>query len=188
MPETGFVLTGPDELSLTEAILQTGAVLIPDLHYPDDRPVQIGDLQSFGENRKHTRLFFVLHPTFQEEPLEMREIVKDGKPSWYVGQRNGGPAITLLFCVTFERNHKKFISEGSVHHYHSYWYRNLEVNRPASTPLKEFYGKIVAHLKLNARKQKVGKRNYWIGEATGSELAREELQLGFGPEGAASQP
>jgi hypothetical protein len=165
-----------------------GAVLVPDLHYPNDRPVKIGDLQSFNENRNHTRLFFLLHPTFQEEPLEMREIVRDGKPSWYVGQRNGGPAITVLFCPVFERNDTKFISEGSVHHYPSYWYRNLEVNQPASPTLKQVYRKIVAHLKLNARQQKVGKRNYWIGNATASALAREELQLAFGPEGAASQP
>jgi hypothetical protein len=183
MPEIGFVLTGSDELALTQEILKMGAVLVPDLHYPSDCPVQIRDLQSFGENRKHTRLFFVLHPTFQEEPLEMREIFKDGKPSWYVGQRNGGPAITLLFCVTFERNDKKFISEGSVHHYPSYLYRNLKVNRPASTPLKEFFAKLAAHLKSIARKHNVGKRTYWIGEATDSELASKELQLGFGPEG-----
>jgi hypothetical protein len=70
-----------------------------------------------------------------------------------------------------------------VHHYPSYLYRNLKVNRPASTPLKEFFAKIAAHLKSIARKQNVGKRIYWIGEATDSELASKELQLGFGPEG-----
>lgn len=91
MPETGFVLSGSDELVLTQEILKMGAVIVPDLHYPNDRPIQISDLPSFGENRKHTRLFFVLHPTFQEEPLEMREIVRDGRPSWYVGPRSGGP-------------------------------------------------------------------------------------------------
>jgi hypothetical protein len=41
MPETGFVLTGFDELALTQEILKMGAVLVPDLRYPDDRPVQI---------------------------------------------------------------------------------------------------------------------------------------------------
>jgi hypothetical protein len=187
MPEAGFVLAGSDELALANAVLDMGAVLVPDLHYFTDRPSEIRDTQSFITNRGHTRLFFVLHPTFQEGPLEMRQIVKDGKPSWYVGRRSGGPAITLLFCVLFDRNNMNFISEGSAHHYPSYWYRSLEANRPASASLKEFYGKLVAHLKSNARKQKIGKRNYWIGKATAAALDSGKLELGFGPKETALQ-
>jgi hypothetical protein len=37
MPETGFVLAGLDKLTLTEAALQMGAVLVPYLHYPTKR-------------------------------------------------------------------------------------------------------------------------------------------------------
>jgi hypothetical protein len=64
----------------------------------------------------------------------MREIIRDGKPSWY-GQPIGGPTITLLFCVRFDRENHNFISEGSVHHYPSYYFQNLPINKPPSTSI-----------------------------------------------------
>jgi len=185
MPETGFVLAEPDELLLAKAILDMGAVLVPDLDYPTDEHARIGDIHSFVAHRSLTRLFFVLHPSFQEASLEMREILKDGKQVWYVEQRNGGPAINLLLCVVFSEDQQERISEGSVHHNPIYWC--LASNRPAPISLKQFYAGIVKILKSEAQRQKIGKRNYWVGQATSIALASGQLRLGFGPELAATQ-
>jgi hypothetical protein len=181
MPETGFVLADADERILVQHILNSGAVLVPDLHYPTDQPIEISDIESFALHRARTRLFFVIHPSFFEVPLEMRQILKDGQQVWYVGQRSGGPAITLLLCVVFHERDRLRISEGSIHHYPTYWHPNQFVNRPAPEPLRQFYAATVKVLKSTAHKHKIGKRNYWIGRQTGDALNDGELDLGFGP-------
>ena len=181
MPELGFVLTKQEEEGVIRHALSRGAWLVPDIDYKTSEPTRITTYEEYEECRKSTRLFFILHPSFSDTPLEMRETVKDRRQVFFVMPRNGGPSVEFLSSVEFSESGRAKINPGFIAHHKTYWNPRTQRNDAVPAALLELYRELSAEAKRVAMREKVGVRVYWIGRVVRRLMEAGKLQLGIAP-------
>jgi hypothetical protein len=164
MPETGFFFSERDFISLVEHLLSQDATLVPDVKYAADEYVLARSTAQLETFRPTTKQFFVLHPSYQVCPLEMRPLEKAGQETrYFIMPRNGGPSIDVYCAGEVESAGQPFIGSGMLGHYPTFWNQEVEENQPAPQALVEFYRSTVKWLRGYARRIKIAGRNYYLG-------------------------
>ena len=92
----------------------------------------------------------LIHDSFSKFELDMRAI-KEGrnKGKFFVMPRNGGPTIDLSWSGVRELKGKRFVREGSVSHYPTFWNPVTEENDRAPEAQRNAYKEIVKWIKAH---------------------------------------
>jgi hypothetical protein len=108
MPEFDVVMAGSDRHRLLQWTLEQGAVLVPDVMYPEPYYEQISSVAKL-EQFPSARLFFVLRGDWQVEKLRMSAHVTQFKGNGFlINQRYGGPALSYLLYPQREEGGARF--------------------------------------------------------------------------------
>ena len=175
MPELDIVFDSRDEQGLVEMIFSMEPKLVPGIDYKEACYEQIPDSLTFKRFRKETTQFFMLHDSYFSSPIPMRPSVRG---CYYLGQREGGPTIDFLFSKAYrDEDGKDTLSTGFVSHYPTYWDNISECNLRAPDNLKLCYKKLVAYIRKNSKKMKLGVRNYHIGTHTLENLQKGKVHV-----------
>jgi hypothetical protein len=180
MPEIGIILAKREEISLIEHVFSQGSYLVPDLHYPNPEYVKIRSVDDFLHYRQETRLYFMLHENYAISPLEMRQIEKDGKKSYFIMQRNGGPSIDLFMTAEFVVDDTTKVAPGFVAYYPTFWNTITHQNQKVPSHLLDAHGEIRKYIRSIAASNKLGKRSYWIGREMSRALDDGTMVLSIG--------
>ena len=173
VPQTDLLFGRAETEEFVRFILEAGAWLVPShLHGPDVVPISdIAAFQTCLEDME--KLFHIQHEDFSRCPLEVRSARSaEGRETFYVAQRIGGPTLDLLGPYEFEENGKTRIGGGFIGYYPTYWNTQTQSNEDAPVAQKAFYRKLLAYVSANSVKTKAGKRTYWVGTSTAT-LFRE---------------
>lgn len=179
MPELGILLTPAEENALVSHCLSLGAVLIPDIEYHSDRYVEVANNKMFCHYRDITRLFYVVHGSYIVRPLEMRMLHKDGRDTWYIVQRNGGPSIDLFLTASSSENSGKRVIPGFVAYHKTFWNADASENQEPPLSLIRFYSEIKSAIQAKAIRRVIGKRAFWVGREMVSLLNSGSAILGL---------
>jgi hypothetical protein len=175
MPQIDLYLDSGDERMLIAWLIDSGARLIPDLHYASRHYVVCSSLEQVLGHRSQTRSFFVVRNDFSLIPLELVENRSEGKRWYFIMPRNGGPAITLLLGGEFMKDGFEFIRPGNINFYRNYWDPIAQQNNPAPAAQKAFIRDLRSWIEKNFQRIPA-KRPYWGGRGA---LSRVEAGAGL---------
>lgn len=178
MPEISFVFDPEDERRLISTILQKGARLVAD-RQPLPIPEEISDFDAFVVKRRTDRLFFCVHDYYQQWPLSLKRINRGFyEGTFSVEQRIGGPAIDVLLSANYEKDGKRFVSDGSIGTYPSYENPNSGAMELPPATLTTFYRALIKQIKVDCAVIKGNSGRKWlIGPNTLRRLKTEELHF-----------
>jgi hypothetical protein len=160
-----FFMADADEDRLVRWVFSREAVLVPDLDYSTPHYQELRNADTFIDLRSRTNLFFVLHSSFYRRPLELRRYSVGPKAGgYYLMQRNGGPALSLFFPTIYTKEEARYLPAGMVSYFPTFWDPEREENEKTPQELVCFYRSLIAAIKEDAVRRKVGSRTYWIGE------------------------
>ena len=166
MAQVNLLQTLDDEIRLVEFGLSIGLGIVPDLQYSSPKYEILGNIKDYIKFREKARKFFLISEKFVRFPLDVRRLRKSsGETIYYIMSMFGGPAITFLGGGIVEEDGTKFIVEGDLSYYPTY-YVNREAHRETHKPpaeLIKIYKSLVGNLKKSSLRIKPGKGVFWIG-------------------------
>lgn len=172
-------MTGRDEVELVKFVLTEGAGLIPDLDYSRPKPELLSNRSEFASARVLTRHFFIVRDDYFKMPLHLRKIEKQGKLTYYIAQRKGGPTVDFLASGVFTRDGGRFIRPGMVSHYPTFFDDQEGCLRKAPKELIGFYRHITHFLKESYLRVKPKKVTFWLSPDAQSELRQGAKLIGL---------
>jgi len=179
MPAIDFFSDKEDERFLLETLLDLGVKFVPDLHYEGQKISTLDSYDSVLQGRERERHFFLIHPEFTAEPLEVREIAKEGKKEYFIMPKNGGPALDLLLDTEVPDSTPPTLAPGSLSYYRTFWSNRERMNKPAPSAQKEIYRQFCARVRESFVEIKPGIRRYWIGPGAGLKVKSGWRLLGL---------
>jgi hypothetical protein len=118
-------------------------------------------------------LFFLLADSFYRVPLEIRCYSSGPKlGKFYIVQKNGGPAITLLCLPPLEQEGQRLLPPGMVSYYSTYLNPDTGQNQTAPAELVAFFGDLCREIKANGQAVKMGPRTLWLGRHAEAQMAK----------------
>ncbi len=163
MAETKFLLSDSDTLLIAELVISEGGLLVPDCDYKESIYVVLSTLEQFKEYRKLTNQFFILHESWDSEPLEMKSFSsRDGDVNYFIVQKCGGPTIDYFSTGEYLEGERKRIGKGFLSYYPQYWSPKNQCYIKVPSELKYFYNRLVKTLKQDSTTIKIEQRRYWI--------------------------
>lgn len=179
MPQTQLILTDKNSEQIVTSILDTGAMLIPNLHYKEPKYEYITTLNQFTKMRSAANLFFIVREDWIVESLIVREVnhQTEGK-IFYIGQKEGGPTINFGYWPERIKDNKRYVGTGFLSYHDKFWSESN--NQMMSTPqeLKTFYKSLVSKFKRDAISKKSA-QTYWINNDANKLIESGELYMPF---------
>ncbi|MBX7166844.1 MAG: hypothetical protein K1X74_10990 [Pirellulales bacterium] len=175
MAETSFFLDDADEDRVIRFVLSIGCWIVR--NFSDcDRPAEIRDWDAYIKHRERGELLFVLHDSYFRHPFTLTRI----SAGYYAGQfampqRVDGPTIDISWARPYMQDGVRWISQGSISYYSSFWVTGSDIPEQAPGELVQIYKNIVREIKRGAKcvRSTQVRRRYWIGTA-----AREAMKAG----------
>ena len=178
-----------DKRNLVEFLCDRGFELIPGHLYSEPRFIRcnsVGEFYRFGPPVFDS---FLVRPDYEACPPEIHRL--PSKEQYVVVPREGGPTIDISWPYEWTDSHGRFIRDGSLSHYPTYWNTILGENVPAPETLRKAFREIVGFLKRGASRAVVRTavpgRHYqpvWTGPHAASEWREGNLRLlSYGPDG-----
>lgn len=175
MPETSAFMAESDEERLVGLILNAGCRMVSGLPRDTPHATEITSMERFREDRAATRLFFVVSSAWQVSPLVLDHVEHGGSRRFFVSQRQGGPTIDLLLSVRKQRDDGcRFVSEGLVAYFPSFWNPTTATNERPAIALKSMYRRLVRELRRGATEVVSGTRCTIVAEG-----ARSLIETGY---------
>jgi hypothetical protein len=186
MAEMNLYFAKKDEDEFVRFVLESGAEMVPSVHYETPQYVVITSEKLFQRYRRRTQLFFILKQTYLRCALELASFEKKGKRIYYVSQRNAGPTIDYLKSVLFCESRRLHIGMGSISHHPTYWNPIAEAMEKPPKELLDFYKSLQNYVKREAVKIKAATATYWVGKCAVEAVKRGAVLDGFPKTGSSS--
>ncbi|MBO1317378.1 hypothetical protein [Acanthopleuribacter pedis] len=110
--------------------------------------------------------FFIVNESWLEMPLELSNIIKDGKSIYFIRQRSGGPFIHLYAPLEFQEKNCNYLPSGFPGLHGNYWDYERETHVKTSSQIKKVYKEAIRFAKKGSQKVTTNQRTYYICQNT----------------------
>jgi hypothetical protein len=179
MSEMSFVLNADEERLFVSAVFETGAWMIPNLHFQTPAMPTIVNVEEYYTYREKTSLFFILHDSYKLCPIELSAGEKHGARFFFVMQRNGRPTINYLSTSQFMKDGKLNLNPGFLSYYPTFWNTIVGENQKSPSSLPVLFRRLSANLRARSKSIRFGKRTYMVGKKTIEQVEAGRIEIGF---------
>lgn len=176
MPEISFYLDSVDQKRFCDELFNHGATAVPDLRYQTASYEAVTNVEELNRALRWTRYFFIMHPSFTRQPLEVRRVRSGDSEFFSILPRNGGPAIDLLLSLGGEVSPKR-VPTGMLGLYPSYWDLEGQTNMKQPSTAVSFFDLLKKVIITGAVCVRTKKRIHWIGQSTAQRARAGEIEL-----------
>jgi hypothetical protein len=164
MPQTNCYISISDLQILIEWFLSQGCRIISDKEYAEPKYVEYTTMQddlSGVLTKPGLKLLFVVSSEWQQSPLVMGKAIRDGKPFYYISQKNGGPTIDVFFGQPVSN---RDIGSSFIAYHSTFWNPPSNSMERPSEKLVACYRGATKLLRQRGRFIKVGSRRFILTE------------------------
>jgi hypothetical protein len=179
MPQMDLLLADANRIKLLCWTLEQGAILVPDLHYPEPHYEEVRSVAKL-EQFLSRRQFYVLRGDWQVERLLMKPHINKLKGAgFYIAQRYGGPSLSYALYPQREDGGRSILGRGTIDYYPFYYSSSNERQLEPSETLKAFYTEATRLMKKSGSRIKGKLRSMWVACEGAKLLASKQA---FAPE------
>lgn len=178
MPELSYMFVDAEMEAFVEFLCELRFEFIPaTLQTPKPRAVRGKEAICRHVVKAEEPQWHLLRSDFSRYPLEIHAIEGGHyKGRYFAMSRTGGPTIDLSWSGVTDHEGKRFVGEGSVSHYPTFWNPTTEENERAPQAQRDAYREIVKWIKahsvpsVNPVSKRTGKA--WPSIRIGKEAAK----------------